>query len=69
MKNNWTFMEIFHLTILLVSILCVLFAFVMQFIVQIQVYGAVFKHITFVPHWSAWFFFGLIPMSYECYFR
>lgn len=41
--------------------LSLVFACIMQCVVSVQMFGVVLKQV-FIPHWSAWFFFGAIPM-------
>lgn len=46
---------------LIIAVLSVGFAGIMQAILVYERYGFVFKSgIIFIPHWSAWFFFGIV---------
>jgi len=55
------FMVVLGWILLFVGFGCVLFAVIEQQIVCYQMFGAVFKQV-FIPHWSAWFYFGTVPM-------
>ena len=41
---------------------CVVYAGVMQMILCYQKFGAIITENLFIPHWSAWFYFGAVPM-------
>lgn len=47
--------------LILIGLFCILFAEIMQCVVCVQMYGVIFKQV-FIPHWSAWFFLGFIPI-------
>lgn len=54
--------------IMLVGLGCVIYAMVMQYILQIKKYGAVSTVVSFIPHKSAWFNLGLIPCIISFFF-
>lgn len=42
------------------------FAWIMQCFICVQMYGVVFKQV-FIPHWSSWFYLGIIPTFIGCF--
>lgn len=46
----------------LIGIGCVVAAVVWQQTLCYQTFGAVFEKV-FIPHWSAWFYLGTIPLA------
>lgn len=53
--------------ITLVGLGCVAYASIMQYILVIEKYGAIIDVVSFIPHKSAWFFIGIIPLSLSIY--
>ena len=55
---------IFSIFLTLIGIVCVIIAIVWQQILIYQKYGFLFGSdgfSIFIPHWSAWFYLGIIP--------
>lgn len=52
---------IIAIILMILGVMSVCFAEIMQCVICVQMYGVVFKQV-FIPHWSAWFFLGVIPM-------
>lgn len=52
---------IISLILFIIGILSIIFALIMQAVLCYQKFGAVFEN-SFIPHWSAYFFFGVIPL-------
>lgn len=49
-------------SLLLIGISCILYAEIMQMVLCYQKFGAIITENLFIPHWSAWFYFGAVPM-------
>ena len=45
----------------LLGIGCLIFAAVWQQVLCYQMFGFIFKELI-IPHWSAWFYLGIIPL-------
>jgi len=54
----------FGVLLLLIGIGCILYAGIMQMVLCYQKFGVIIssEHF-FIPHWSAWFYFGIIPFA------
>lgn len=60
--KKFLFKLIFIIAIpLIIGIVCVGFACVMQTVLMYERYGVIFNtEAVFIPHWSAWFFLGVV---------
>lgn len=49
------------LALCLIGVICVICGCVWQQILCYQMFGFIFDKL-FIPHWSAWFYLGMIPI-------
>lgn len=54
--------EIIGAILLLFGMICLAIGGILQQVLCYQMFGAIFKQI-FIPHWSALFYLGIIPMA------
>lgn len=67
MKNKTlqTFYIVLGIVFLVIGIACIIMATVWQQILIYQKFGVIFggdNFTIFIPHWSAWFYLGVIPV-------
>ena len=53
-------LKIVALLLFLIGLVCVIYATIMQIILCYQTFGVYIK--CFIPHKTAWFYFGIIPL-------
>ncbi len=54
--------------IMIIGLAAFVYAMAMQYILQVEKYGAVTTIVSFIPHKSAWFYIGLIPCIISFFF-
>jgi hypothetical protein len=59
---KYTILSVFFLIIMLAGAGAVIYASIMQCILIIEKYGALIDIVSFIPHKSAWFYLGSIPL-------
>lgn len=53
----------FAIVLFLIGAAAVIYAQVMQCILSYHKFGVIISEHIFIPHWSAWFYFGIIPTA------
>lgn len=48
--------------LIILGLACCLVAFICQQVICYQTFGAIFEQV-FIPHWSAWFYLGAVPLT------